>query len=529
MIKNHTEKKYFLILTLLAGIIAVFPQILYQPFLMQGDHGRDLYQYQQTAHGAIPYLDYATDNGPLMPCYYSLFLNTFGDNIQSVLIGYALMILAAGLVIFLIAQHHLAPMTAFLAALWYWAWRGQEFFYTFNHIGALTTGLVTLMFAIKAIHKNDNRFFFSGIFWSLLTFLIRPDIGLAALTSLIVSSLLFQKNSLMRHKSVFTISTITLAGSVIILNLFFPEILGPYFKSIEWSQFFSNLKQLFQIWFNFAAQTQFTSALSLILISLMLAGLIRMWKDREEEGTVHYFKTLFTVMIFIIFFLGEYLLGSRFFRWIWIMPLTFLTMFYLIDAGMRSLTKWARVTAYAVLIITCSGLILSQYAQILVSKEHHAALKINGTYLLMGEDQTLWIDTVQQTTAFIDKHTKPQEPILVLPYDALYGFLARRPLATKETGLFNFNSKQIIREIEEKNIRLILISNRAFHHNEETRFGLLGRDYGQEFVDYLNSRYYLAGTYGPWEKTATPIYNHATRIYLKTDSLPDRINIIDIN
>ena len=177
-------KNLFLLITIIVGIIAVAPQVLYQPYLLQGDHGRDLYISQQTAQGAIPYLDYRTNNGPFMPFYYATFIKYFGNTLQSVLIGYAFMIFLAGFLIFLIARKAISPSFAFLCAFWYWAWRGQEFFYTINHIGAITTGLATMLFTLISVKNQRKRYFIFALFSSTLCTFIRPDIGLASFAGL---------------------------------------------------------------------------------------------------------------------------------------------------------------------------------------------------------------------------------------------------------------------------------------------------------------------------------------------------------
>ena len=73
---SRFQKYVFFLLTLIGGILIYFPAHNYQPLLAQGDHGRDLYAFDQTIHGAKPYRDYWWVYGPLMPYYYALFFKS---------------------------------------------------------------------------------------------------------------------------------------------------------------------------------------------------------------------------------------------------------------------------------------------------------------------------------------------------------------------------------------------------------------------------------------------------------------------
>ncbi|MCA9399431.1 MAG: glycosyltransferase family 39 protein, partial [Candidatus Omnitrophica bacterium] len=152
-----SPSKICLFLTLLLGILIFYPRSNFQVRLAQGDHGRDLYSFQQTAQGAIPIHDYWTQNGPLMPYYYALIYKIFGSTIQSTLLGYYFLVLCAGLMIFLIAREFLSPLAALAGVLWYWTFRGEEFFYTYNHIGAVVCVLLSIYCLVRHIKNNTIR------------------------------------------------------------------------------------------------------------------------------------------------------------------------------------------------------------------------------------------------------------------------------------------------------------------------------------------------------------------------------------
>src|SRR3989338_1493670 len=98
---NRHKRVLFLCLTLICGVCLLTPTIDFQHWLSQGDHGRDLYSFKKTFEGGLPYRDYQSSNGPLMPFYYSLFFWLLGVSVQSVLWGYAILVLSAGAVLYL--------------------------------------------------------------------------------------------------------------------------------------------------------------------------------------------------------------------------------------------------------------------------------------------------------------------------------------------------------------------------------------------------------------------------------------------
>jgi len=515
-IKRPSTEGIFLIVTIIIGVIAVLPQVFYQPFFLQGDHGRDLYIFQQTAHGAVPYRDYDTANGPLMPYYYGAALSYFGETIQSVLFGYALMIFLAGFLIFLIARKGLPPGMAFLCALWYWAWRGQEFFYTFNHIGAIVAALATVHSTITNIEWQRRRYFLFGLCSSLLCMLIRPDIGIASLAGLLISSLIFRKKDYLPQRSFFVIMLSILGGVCVIINLFVPEMFLPYWNAIHPGLIAHNIMVLGQLWFVLFTQNCFTAGLTLLITILCLLGAVHLWETRSSEESKKILRSLTCLAIFFLLFLMEFLVGNRFFRWVWVFPVSVLMIFHFLYCGLLKIHTVLRSLIYVLLMITCAVLLLLPIAEIAVSKNQQSVLNVGASKVMMAPDQKPWITTVKQTCVIIDQTTDPDEEILALPYDAIYCFLTKRRLASNQPDLFGTPADRLIPQIEQKKVRLIVISNRAFRPNEPNRFGIFGKTYGRDLWRYIQTHYRLIAQIGPWEKTATPIFNHATRIYVRT-------------
>ena len=131
--------------------------------------------------GAVPYKDYSWVLGPLMPYYYSSIFRLFGASIQSALLGQNILILLAGMIIFLTCALLLSPSMSFIAALCYWTVRGTEFFYTYTHIGGLAALLGTILFFMKYLKEPRKKHALYGYLCILLLIFVRLNIGVATL------------------------------------------------------------------------------------------------------------------------------------------------------------------------------------------------------------------------------------------------------------------------------------------------------------------------------------------------------------
>lgn len=508
----------FFWLTLLVGLITVAPQVVYQPFLLQGDHGRDLYLFQQVAHGAVPYRDIATDNGPLMPYYYAFFLNTFGESVQSTLLGYALLILLTGLLMFFIARRAISEGWAFLCAFWYWAWRGQEFFYTFNHIGALVLGLSTLYFTLAFLENRRRRYIFYALIGSLGCILIRPDIGLAALAAFIICYLAQKPNqTALRFWSLLAVwggAGIALA----VMRFYCPGLLGRYIASAHLHLILPNLVHFCHERWIFLTQNLLIGGIFCLMALLCVTGLVTLFHNRDTITAQKLARQMICTVIFVSFFFMEYLLGTRFFRWIWIMPMSFLMMFYGVSASFSLLSDVMKRLCAAVMIGVCLIMIALNYMDALAAKEAGSILDVGKTQVALAPAQCDWIRTVENASTVIMQHTPVNATILTIPYDALYGFLTHRRLALKDSALFHADSDALIQAIQSQDVNIILISNRAFRHNEQERFGLFGKTYGEKAWYYIQKNYVLISQIGPWDQMATALTHHAVRIYMRKPS-----------
>ncbi|MDP8264251.1 MAG: hypothetical protein P9M12_02070 [Candidatus Aceula lacicola] len=139
------QKILFLLLTVFMGIFIFTPYINFQPVLAQGDHGRDLYTFKATLDGSAPYQDYWWVYGPLMPYFYALCFKILGVSVQSILIGKIFLIFASGILFYLTLCLFASPLMALAGTVWFWSFR-PEFFYTYNHAGAIPFFILTIFF-----------------------------------------------------------------------------------------------------------------------------------------------------------------------------------------------------------------------------------------------------------------------------------------------------------------------------------------------------------------------------------------------
>src|SRR6185295_16896930 len=107
-----------------------YPTLDTLPYVSEGDTGRDLYIFERTLQGNIPYQDFYWPYGPLMPFYYALFFKLFGVKLFSVLLGRVVLNIISGLLIFAGLSLFFPPVFSILGAAWFWSF-APEFTYTF--------------------------------------------------------------------------------------------------------------------------------------------------------------------------------------------------------------------------------------------------------------------------------------------------------------------------------------------------------------------------------------------------------------
>src|SRR3989338_2373244 len=152
-----------------------------------------------------------------MPYYYSLFYRVFGVKIQSVLLGYNALILLVGVVIYLSCAVFLTPFFSYTCAVWYWAFRGAEFFYTYNHVGGLLAMLACLYGLFLYIRTPKGKYVYAAFFSLFFLLLIRLNLGVTSLLvlniCLIVTDIAKKNQPLKNRIKIYTYASLATLGA----------------------------------------------------------------------------------------------------------------------------------------------------------------------------------------------------------------------------------------------------------------------------------------------------------------------------
>jgi len=533
----HHQKKFFLLLTIVLGLWTLSPLQDFQHYLSTGDHGRDLHAFQKTMEGKLPYRDYAWLFGPLMPYYYSLFFHLFGISIQSVLLGQNLLILLAGILIYLICATFLSPVISFICPLWYWGFRGIEFFHTYNHIGGIVTILLTL-YALLQYLKNPRLYpVYLGSFSIFLLMLIRLNMGIAIFIafylSLIIIDLTQKKSSFLKHPYLRTLLPL---GSFTAAILIYWTLLHPLPGYILYQSF---------PYGKFQRTDATTSLLSTLILfkNILLKNFMITWPRRILGLTIITaflqisFLSLFnkispkikttllllftSLFIFFIFAFHEFIASGIFYRLHWVICLFFIIIFHLIFWMMRLGSK--KIFTPLVQTMILLTLFTSAIVQIRNGHKNISAFKeALGASLHIGKNNVYtsqrkdWAKTVTDSVNFIQHNVPKNEKILAMPFDALYYFLTQRDSASRQLVFFEHivipkqQEEKIITDLEKQNVNWVILSSRI--RSEEPGMGTLGKTYCPLIGRYLNAHFKIEAQFGDWENPGGWVHPHGTRI-----------------
>jgi len=529
------KKALFLLLTIVAGIIILWPLHNFQYYLAQGDHGRDLYCFKKTMEGALPYRDYSWLFGPLMPYYYSIFYFFGGVSIQSVLLGQGLLILLAGIFVYLTCAVFLPPALSFVCALWYWGFRGAEFFHTYNHIGGLLALLITLYCLFQYIHKNRLVHVYAGFISILLFMLIRLNMGVSTLIAFVLSLFFidfYQKNpQASRRRWIYIFLSFAVLGIAFVIYWFLLHPLPayaiqqsfPYGKSQRNDPIGSPVdvmmysKDMIISYFT-ATLAQKILGVVLILVAIQSSLLILSNKLSKEfkKNIVLVFGSL---IVFLIFSSHEFVASGVFYRLFWIFPLIFIIIFCLIATATKNISSPIVKILILLTLFLPAFLNIQHDHRIIRFFKKPARLLHVGNNKIYTTQHPGWFTAVTGAVDFIRNNVDPAEKILVLPLDPLYLFLSERDSATRQLVFFDHmnipeeQERKIISQMEKGGANWAVISSRA--SSWEEGLGVFGETYGLLLAKYLNGRFAPVAQFGDWVNPAGWISNHGVRILKK--------------
>jgi len=539
-LKQHV--KYLVLLSVLAcGIIFTAPYVNYQDFLSQGDHGRDLYAAQAVYRGELPYRDFWWVYGPLTPYYYGLFFKIFGTNISSMILGKIVLRLLGGILICLAMMEVASEIAAFCCACWFMLFH-QDFFFTYNHLGGIVMILGVAFCLLSYIQKNSSRAAWGALGFVFILCLIKINFGLAALLITVLTvgvsdaiknrdvSLFYSTNLQIKIGRRPYFYVVALVGLPLLVFIIYWSLLnGLSAMEIRQCLPYKEGDQPYSInpWVaivNFLLMTLRTIKSSwenFVIAIIINASALRCFylfannKISDPRRTT-LLMSLGMLACFYVVNSHEYLKSGVWYREYWAQPINMMIIFLLIDTATQSIPKMARKSIFTFLIL----LVFYCWITVLISV---SAIKNENQYLNLPRgkiyitNSPAWITTVEQTTAFLNKTLKPNELFFALPYDCLYYYLTDKRAPTRQLIFFEHikippeQERSVIAELEKNHVNYILLSSRAFAH-QELGLGQLGTTYCPLIGKYIHDNFTAIARFGDWKNEPGWAWNHGTLI-----------------
>ncbi|MDO8580132.1 MAG: hypothetical protein Q7S13_01465 [Candidatus Omnitrophota bacterium] len=525
-----SPKLIFSILCFVLAWLILTPFLNYQPYLAQGDHGRDLYCFERILQGDLPYKDFWWVYGPLMLYYYAFFYKILGVHISSILIGQNILTAASTLLFFRILMTRLPAGLSLLGALWFILF-SQSFFFTFNHIGGITAILFITLMIFSYIRRPQMIYLIWGLVGVLLLNLIKINFGLIALFCLVISAFLTDRLNgiaLDRSKKIFYIAALFLVP--IVTALVYDGLLHPL-PSYVIHQCFPylskdhpyNISPLIALlrWIRGILINTGTSPSNILFAFIIMLSTVQtfLFLTRKEAMLASEKRqTILALLIPALFYvlnLHEYLASGVLYRTFWSAPFSLLLIFLLIDIGTKNLTKTIRLMLYAALLLVILSRALGGYQALNQRKVPAQHLNLPRADIFVG-NQPAWITTVTETVRFLDKNLKAEELFVALPYDPLYYFLTAKQSPTPQLIFFDHinipaqQEKGVIADLKKHNVRWVLLSNRI--KSPEEGLGEFGKTYCPLIANYIQENFEVVATFGDWANPPGWASNHGTII-----------------
>ena len=528
-IKEHRKTIYLLSLLILA-IYLIYPHLDYQPYLAQGDHGRDLYGFLQTLKGGVPYKNYWWVYGPLMPYYYSLFFKFFGINIMSILVGKSLLMLAATTLVYLALSTIIPYYFAFLGALWFCQFN-PDFFFTYNHIGGVVFLIAIIYCLCLYIQKSKTAYLYLGLLNIFLLGLVKINFGLVSLAIFILSVCLIDfllKNTFPVSKRIFYLTAVFLCPfflwaiyRILTSGLTIYELRQclPYLKGDEPYNSGSFLGSSVFLFFKSGLQTiqyNLNNTLMALIILLSIAQtLFFMIRNRADLEVKKYAAVIFILLSFFIASLHEYLMSGILYRSFWAKPFWIMLIFIFIAMAVKSLPKIVHFLVVSTLMLLLFLNAFQDRIEIRQMKTGSQYLPLQSGKIFVG-NQPQWVQTVLASTLYLNSHLRGDEKFLALPYDPLYYYLTQKTSPTRQLIFFDHihippeQEKKIIAELERNKVNWVLLSSRMDAH--EHGLGTLGKTYCPLLNEYIRQNFKDEIRFGDWSHEPGWAWNHGTRI-----------------
>ena len=519
----------FLVLALAFGAALLWPTTNVQWVVAQGDHGLLLCVSDLTQHGALPYRDYWWPYGPLMPVYYALCFKLLCVTIHSVLIGQAFLNLVTGVLIYLTLSRLIVPYMALLAAVSFWIFP-SDFFFTYNHTGGVTLGAAVAYAAVAYAAAKKTRFLVMGLVAVFLLSLVKVNFGFAALAAFVGSVALVNafERVLWSAQTVrfYMVSLTLLPASIVGVYAFlvrglplyavrqcFPFLPGDY-------PYHASLRHALNFWLQAlerAANADWISrCFTVVVVLSAIQTILLLAKKKMDSGRR---KTVaIAALIFCLFFtafLHEFLLSGTGYAVNWATPFGILLVFLLISVASAPLHAAVRCLLGVTLLLGALSSFCDDTEMLRWFKTPGHFFANERARIYVGNDGE-WMHTVQSATQFLENRLRPDETFFAFPYDSLYYFLTGRKSPTRELIFFEHakmteaQERDVIANLEKKKVNWVLMSNRTQAAPQEK--GIYGASFCRVLAPYLATNFEEVAEFGPWNRTAGWVSNHAVKI-----------------
>ncbi len=531
---NNPRRLMFLSLLIL-GMLIHYPQQDFWPLIVQGDLSRDLYVYQLTQSGELPYRDYFYNYGPLMPFYYAFFYTLFGVKFSSILLGVIALDMVSGMLIYLILARLTTPLIAFLGASWFWLFY-EKLIFNFNHFGAVPLILLNLYWLIKFYDKPEVKLFVGVLGTVFLLLLVKINLGVCVLAyswAVVLAMRITGRLKVFRFKSpLLILALLPLASAAFVYWLLLHGLPGYYVKqclpsSLSYMQYKSSLslpQRIFglvnsRFWGleeKYAPTSSFSSLWPDRFIILSFCAVILMFALKSFL----YKKDLRSLLILVtalLFLSHEFIiLGVRYELWM-TYPVFICLLFFLAGEllkGHRLIRAIWSFLAAAMLAAAING----------VYSMKNEMIKYKDYFLMPFEKMQVysfnppnWVYVAESTTNYLKAHLSPGEKFLAVPYEPMYYWLLDRRAPVKETMFFDFvnitaeQQKRIISDLEKEHVNYIVMSNRV--HSPEVGLGVFGATNCHILGDYIKKNFIPMITFGKWGLNPEWSWDHSIRIF----------------
>lgn len=521
------QKLIFLILLVFSGFILLDHTLFYQPYLAQGDHGRDLYAFAATLRGDLPYRDYWWVYGPLMPFYYAGFFQLFGVSVSSALLGAFTLNMTAAVFVYLTLSLYGPVFLAYLGALWFLLFR-PEFFFTFSHVGGIMLLCAFFFFILSSFKLRKTSRLYGALLSAFLLGLVKINFGLGAYVVLGGAAAyhhFYLKEKITRRFLAAGIVSLAGAGLIywgLLKDLPFyavrqclPYLAAdhPYNLSV-WEGVFLWARQL---------SAELTGSVVSVIIALTVAVLLGYIVYQIVKGRLDPERRDLLIASFAVLGASYIILNHEFFasgvtyRRFWSYPAGLLMMFIALGAGITFLRRWIGVMLFLAFFAFAATQHArhSQFLEKLIDAGN--ILNADNARALV-QNPPEWLFTVEQSTKFLKETMTEDDVLFALPYDPLYYFLLEQPSPTRQLIFFDHinipeeQERRVIDDIEAAGTNYVLISNRAFYTREHG-LGVFGQTYCPVLYKYIEENFEEIAAVGPWRSYAGWVSGHAVKIF----------------